>query len=61
VPGDLARDLEHDELVGPGGEAAESRELLEPGEDVHQRVVGGLLGEVIELRPPDRVQLTVTP
>jgi hypothetical protein len=61
VPGNLARDLEHDELVGPGGEAAETLELLEPGEDVQQRVVGGLLGEVIELRPPDRAQLTAPP
>jgi hypothetical protein len=61
VPGDRARDLEHDELAGPGGEAAKPAELVEPGEDIHQRVVGGLLREIVELRPADRAQLTPPP
>src|SRR5262249_5024943 len=61
VAGDLARDLEHHELVGPGGEAAEPAELVELREDFHQRVVGSLLGEIVELRPGDRPQLPAPP
>ncbi|MDA0159049.1 hypothetical protein OM076_02130 [Solirubrobacter ginsenosidimutans] len=54
---DLAGDLEDHELVRPRGEAAEAAEVLELGQDVHQRVVGALLGDVVELRTAQRLQL----
>jgi hypothetical protein len=58
VTRDLARDLKHGELVGPGGEPAEPAEPVELGEHVHQRIVRRLLGEVIELGAGDRSELT---
>jgi hypothetical protein len=61
VSGDLAGDLEHHELVGPRGEAAEPPELIEPGQDAHQRVVDSLLGEIVELGPADRAELAAPP
>ena len=48
-PGKLGRDLEHDELVGPSREPARA-EAVDLGGDGHQGIVGGLIGEVIELR-----------
>jgi hypothetical protein len=57
----LAGDLEHHELVGPSGEAAQSAEVVEPCKDIHQRVVCGLLSEVVKLRAADRDQLTPSP
>jgi hypothetical protein len=60
VPGvarHLAGDLEDDELVRPGGEAAEPAEVVEAPEDVHERIVGRLLGEILELGAGDRPQL----
>ena len=55
------RDLEHHELVRPGREPAEPAKVVKPRQDVHQRVVGSLLGEIIELRAADRTQLTAPP
>lgn len=57
VSGDLGRDLEDDEPVGPRGETAEPAEVIEPTEHVDERVIGGLVGEIIELRTADRTQL----
>ena len=57
MPRDLGRDLEHDELVRPGGEATQPTELIEPVQDVDECVVGGLLREVVKLRAADRSQL----
>ena len=51
VPRELARGLEDHELVGPGREAAAPPEVVELGEDVHRRVVGALLRDVVELVP----------
>ena len=56
MPGNLAGHLEHDELVGPGRKAAEATELVDPGEDVHQGVVGRLMCEVVELGAADPPQ-----
>jgi hypothetical protein len=53
----LGRDLEHDERVRPGGEAAEPSKLIEPVKDVDEGVVGGLLSQVVELRTADRSEL----
>ena len=60
VPGNLARDLEDHELVGPGREAAEPTELADLGQDVHHRVVGALLCDVVEFRAGERFQLGAT-
>jgi hypothetical protein len=57
----LAGDLEHHELVGPGSEPAEPAELVELRQDVHERVVRSLVGEIVELGPADRSQLTAPP
>ena len=61
MPRDLARDLEDRELVGPGGEAAEAAEVVEFVENDEHRVVGGLLGEVLELGTGDRPQAAAAP
>jgi hypothetical protein len=61
VPGvsrDLARDLEDHELVGPGGEPAEPFELVDAGKDLHHRVVGALLSDIVELWAGECCQLT---
>ena len=50
VPRDLGGDLEDHELVGPGGEPAQALEAVDPGQDLHHRVVGALLRDVVELR-----------
>lgn len=57
VPAHQAGDLEDDELVGARGEAAEPGELLELGQDLHHRIVGRVLSEIVELRAADRPQL----
>jgi hypothetical protein len=57
----LAGDLEHHELVSPGSEPAEPAELVELRQDVHERVVRSLVGEIVELGPADRSQLTAPP
>jgi hypothetical protein len=57
VARDLGGDLEDHELVGPGGEPAEPLEVVEPGQDLHHRVVGALLRDVVELRARERPQL----
>jgi hypothetical protein len=46
---ELARHLEDRELVRPRCEAAEAVEVVDPGQDVHGRVVGALLRDVVEL------------
>ena len=56
MAGDLAGDLEHGELVRPRGEPAQSAEVIELAQDVHQRVVGRLVGDVLELGAADRAQ-----
>jgi hypothetical protein len=57
MPSDLARDLEDHELVGPGREPAEPLEGVDAGQDLHHRVVGALLRDVVELRARERFQL----
>ena len=52
LPGALAeldRGLEQGELVDPGREAAGAAEVVETPEHAHQRVVGGLERDVVEL------------
>ena len=56
VAGHLGRHLEDHELVRPGREPAVPSELIESAEDVHERVVRRLVGEIVELRPGDRLQ-----
>jgi hypothetical protein len=46
---DLHRRLQERELVGPGGEAAVAAEVVELGQDGHERVVGALDGEIVEV------------
>ena len=48
-PAQLHGRLQEGELVGPGREAAVAAEVVEPPEHAHQRVVGGLHGDVGEL------------
>ena len=54
VSRDLVGDLEDHELVGPGGESAEPLEVVDPGQDLHHRVVGALLRDIVELRARER-------
>jgi hypothetical protein len=61
VPRELARDLEDHELVGPGGEAAEALEVVDPRQDVEDDIVGALLRDVVELRARQGWQLSATP
>lgn len=58
VTRDLARDLENHEPVRPGGETAEPAKLVKLAQDADQRVVGGLLSDVLELGAGDRSELT---
>jgi hypothetical protein len=50
VPPKLARYLEDRKLVGPRRESAEALEVVDPRQDLHERVIGALLGDVVELR-----------
>jgi hypothetical protein len=61
VTGHLARHLEDHELVRPGREAAASAELVELVEETDERVIGRLLGEVVQLGPADRLQQAPPP
>jgi hypothetical protein len=45
-------------FVGPGREAAQPTKLIELGQHLHQRVVRGLLGQILEFRAGDRTELT---
>ena len=49
APARLHARLEQRELVRPGREAARAAEGVELAEDRHQRVVGGLRGEVVDV------------
>ena len=49
APADANSGLEQRELVDPGREAARAAEVVELGQHGHERVVGGLHGEVVEL------------
>ena len=53
--------LEQRELVGPRGEAAHPAELIQLAEYRHQRVVGRLVGEVVELCGADVTELIASP
>ena len=48
-PAQLHGRLQQRELVGPGREAAVAAEVVEAPQHAHQRVVGGLHGDVVEL------------
>jgi hypothetical protein len=45
----LDRGLEQRELVDPGREAAGAAKVVEPSEHADERVVGGLVGDVVEV------------
>src|SRR5207244_4765737 len=45
----LHRRLEQRELVRPGSEAALAAEVVEPPQNRYRGVVGGVLGELVEL------------
>jgi len=49
TPADLGRRLALHEAASPGGEEAVAAELMELGQDRHDRVVRGLKGEIIEV------------
>ena len=56
VPAQLYGDLEDDELVGPGGEAAGTAKVVELARHCHQGVAGSLLADVVELDSGHRNQ-----
>ncbi len=53
APAHLHARLEQGELVGPGGEAALAAVGVELGQHRHERVVGALVGDVVELLAAD--------